>query len=391
MGPLAGIKVIEIAGIGPGPVAGMILADLGADVILVERKAENPNAIQLDSNNKRDAEFFKRGKRSIALDLKEPQAIDIVLSLIADADMLIEGFRPGVMERLGLGPDTCFARNKKLVYGRMTGWGQNGPLAQAAGHDLNYVAITGAVHYSGLPGDTPYPTPTLLGDICGGALSLALGMVSAQLHARRTGEGQVVDAAICDGTIYNLCLLASLHELGAIGERRGNDAFTGGAPWSNTYRCADGRYITVQAVEPNFYRELISLCGLEDDPDFTEQHRQSSWPAAREKMARLFASKSQSEWCDRLEGTDACFAPVLSLAEAAAHPHNRARQNFLQDNGLLQPSPAPKFSVTQQEVGVPPSLGQHTEEILQEITLAQRPDRGHTGPATPAGRGRAVP
>jgi alpha-methylacyl-CoA racemase len=370
MGPLQGIKVVEIAGLGPGPAAGMILADLGAEVILVERKSSNPNAIKLETDNKSGAEFFKRGKRSIALDLKQAEAIEVVLSLIAEADMLIEGFRPGVMERLGLGPDACFARNKKLIYGRMTGWGQTGPLAQAAGHDLNYLAITGAVHYTGLPGDTPYPTPTALGDIGGGAMSLALGLVSAQLHAQRTGEGQVVDAAICDGTIYNLSLLASLKALGAVTEERGGDPFTGGAHWAHTYSCADGRYVTVQAIEPNFYRELITLCGFDNDADFSKQYNQAAWPAATQKMADLFATKTQAHWCELLEGTDACFAPVMSLSEAAEHPHNQARENFVEANGYVQPAPAPKFSATRQEVGVTPTLGQHTSAILKELNLS---------------------
>jgi alpha-methylacyl-CoA racemase len=369
MGPLKGFKVVEIGGLGPAPAAAMILADLGADVILVERKGKNPNAATVNTKKMGQAAFFNRGKRSIALDLKQPQATKLVLSLMAETDMLIEGFRPGVMERLGLGPDACFEQNKKLVYGRMTGWGQTGPLAKAAGHDLNYLSITGALHYSGMPGDTPFPTPTLVGDIGGGALSLALGMVSALLHAQRTGEGQVIDAAICDGTIYNLILLASLREQGAIGERRGEDFFTAGSHWCNTYVCADEQYITVQALEPNFYKQLITLCGFENDPDFTDQYSHDCWAAAREKMANLFASKPQAHWCELLEGTDACFAPVLSLTQAAAHSHNQARKNFLEVNGMLQPAPAPKFSATPQEVGVTPSPGQHTEDILRELNV----------------------
>tara|TARA_R110001583_G_scaffold74100_7_gene205511 strand:+ start:20071 stop:21222 length:1152 start_codon:yes stop_codon:yes gene_type:complete len=370
VGPLKGIKVVEIAGIGPAPVTGMMLADLGAEVILVERKGENPNAAAIDPTKMGDVAFFKRGKQSIALDLKNPQAVELVLKLVAQADVLIEGFRPGVMERLGLGPDQCFEVNNRLVYGRMTGWGQSGPLATSAGHDMNYLSITGALHYCGLPGDTPYPTPTLLGDVGGGAMSLALGITSALLHAERTGEGQVIDAAICDGTIYNLTLMASLREQGIITEERGHDFFSAGSHWCNTYICADGRYITVQALEPNFYRELISRCGFEQDPDFGQQHNRKLWPAARKKMAGLFAAKTQAQWCEILEGTDACFAPVLTLPEAAEHPHNQARNNFLNTDGLLQPAPAPKFSRTPQEVGGIPVSGEHNEAVLRQLDLS---------------------
>jgi alpha-methylacyl-CoA racemase len=367
MGPLNGFRLVEIAGIGPAPVAAMILADLGADVILVERKTENPNAVNFDPTHMGKAAFFKRGKRSIAVDLKKPESIELVLALASNADMLIEGFRPGVMERLGLGPDTCFEHNASLVYGRMTGWGQSGPLAQAAGHDLNYASISGALHYCGMAGDKPFPTATVLGDIGGGSIHLALGMVSALLHAQRTGVGQVVDAAVCDGTAYMMTLFASLREQGTIGDVRGQDIFTAGSPFCNTYVCADDRYVTVQALEPGFYRELITLCGFADDPDFASQHQQANWPAAKEKMEQLFASKTQAEWCSLLEGTDACFAPVLNLDEAAAHPHNQARDNFLDIDGSIQPGPAPKFSKTPQDVGAIPALGQHTREILEEI------------------------
>jgi len=348
-------------------VAAMILADLGADVILVERKTSNPNAVNFDPTHMGKAAFFKRGKRSIALDLKKPEAIELVLKLVSDADMLIEGFRPGVMERLGLGPDTCFEHNASLVYGRMTGWGQTGPLSQAAGHDLNYASISGALNHCGLPGTAPFSTATVLGDVGGGAMHLALGLVSALLHAQRSGEGQVVDAAICDGAAYMMTLFASLREQGTIGEVRGEDFFSGGSHFCNTYTCADKRYVTVQALEPDFYRELITLCGFADDPDFAEQHNKASWPAAKVKMSQLFASRTQAEWCDLLDGTDACFAPVLTLGEAVAHPHNRARSNFLENEGRIQPAPAPKFSKTPQNVGTVPSLGQHTREIMKEI------------------------
>lgn len=369
MGPLSNIKVVEIGGIGPGPVAGMLLADLGADVILVERQSANRNAVRLDAGGKTGTEFFKRGKRSIALDLKNPRHVEVVLSLVRNADMLIEGFRPGVIERLGLGPDVCFELNRKLVYGRMTGWGQSGPLAQAAGHDLNYLAITGALHYSGLPGDRPFPTPTLMGDVGGGAMTLVMGLLSAYVHALRTGQGQVVDAAICDGVVYGMSLLAGFRAQGNLGEERGGDFVTGGAHWAQTYTCADGRYVTVQSAEPDFYSQLVSLCGLEGEPEFGRQYDRKTWPKAREKMAALFATKTRAQWCEILEGTDACFAPVLNLAEAAAYPHNRARENFVEIGGIQQPAPAPKFSLTRQKVGVPPGMGQHAKEILDALDL----------------------
>ncbi|BFM09235.1 MAG: CoA transferase [Rhodospirillaceae bacterium] len=365
MGPLAGIKVLEIAGIGPCPIAGMMLADLGAEVILVERAAANKNAAEVGQNG-----FFNRGKQSIALDLKDPKAVESVLQLAEQSDVLIEGFRPGVMERLGLGPEVVHQRKASLVYGRMTGWGQDGPLSHAAGHDLNYLAISGILHYGGLPGDAPYPTPTVLGDIGSGSNMLVLGILAALLHAQRTGEGQVIDAAICDGAIYNQTLIAGLRGEGAISETPSETFFGGASPWCNSYPCSDGRYITVQALEPNFYRELIALCGFEDDPDFARQHDKKTWPAAREKMAVLFASKPRSHWCELLSGTDACFAPVLSLPEAAEDEHIRARECFVAGEGLLQPAPAPKFSATQQEVGDVPRSGEHTERILRSLGKA---------------------
>ena len=240
----------------------MILADLGAEVILVERKTSNPNAATVYPTHMGNAAFFKRGKRSIALDLKKPESIELVLALVSQADILIEGFRPGVMERLGLGPEVCFEHKASLVYGRMTGWGQTGPLAQAAGHDLNYASISGALHYCGMPGEAPFPTATVIGDIGGGSLHLVLGIMSALLHAQRTGEGQVIDAAICDGTAYMMTLFASIHAQGMAGDVRGEDFFTAGSHFCNTYICADDRYVTVEALEPNFYRELITLCGF---------------------------------------------------------------------------------------------------------------------------------
>lgn len=365
MGPLAGTKVVEIAGIGPCPIAGMMLADLGAEVILVERKVASENAAAVGGAT--DFAYFRRGKQSIALDLKDPEAIEVVLQLVEQAEVLIEGFRPGVMERLGLGPEACLARKPSLVYGRMTGWGQSGPLSHSAGHDINYLSITGILHYGGIPGDAPYPTPTVLGDIGSGSNMLVLGILSALLHVQRGGEGQVIDAAICDGAIYNQALLASVREEGAISENPGETFFGAASPWCNTYPCADGRYVTVQALEPNFYRELITLCGFADDPDFTRQHDKNAWPAARAKMAALFANQPQSHWSELLSGTDACFAPVLTLPEAAENAHIKARECFVEGSAGLQPAPAPRFSVTQQEVGQIPKPGEHGEAIMQAL------------------------
>jgi crotonobetainyl-CoA:carnitine CoA-transferase CaiB-like acyl-CoA transferase len=344
----------------------MMLVDLGAEVILVERASDNPNSAGVGKNSA--SEFYKRGKKSISLDLKQQQSIDTVLQLVEQSDALIEGFRPGVMERLGLGPELCLARNPRLVYGRMTGWGQDGPLSHAAGHDINYLSISGVLPYGGTAGEAPYPPPTVLGDIGSGSNMLVIGILSAMLSAQRTGSGQVIDAAICDGAIYNQTLLAAVRADGLIGEKLEETFFRAGSHWCNTYQCADGRYITVQALEPDFYRELVERCGFSDDEDFRRQHDKSTWPAARDKMRRLFESQSQEYWSQLLEGTDACFAPVLNLPEAADHPHNMARKNFVEDSAYLQPAPAPKFSVTTQEVGTIPVVGEHTEEILQRLS-----------------------
>lgn len=368
MKALYGVKVVEIAGIGPGPIASMMLADLGAEVILIERKTINPNAADLFQSN--NAEFFKRGKQSIALDLKQPEAIELVLSLVKQADMFIEGFRPGVIERLGLGPEACLARNKKLVYGRITGWGQYGPLAQAAGHDLNYTAISGALAYSGFAGDKPFPPATIIGDIGGGSLHLVMGMLAALIYSQRTGEGQVIDAAICDGNVYMQTLLASLYASGVVGDERGEEFFTGASHWVNTYQCADGKYITVEALEPKFYQEFISLAGFSNDTDFLCQYNKALWPVAKAKLTEFFQTQPQSYWNEIFEGTDACYAPVLSLKDAVQHPHNIARGNFVISGDLIQPAPAPKLSKTPSQAGKIPAFGEHTNSILAQLKLS---------------------
>lgn len=364
MGPLTGRKIIEIAGIGPCPVAGMMLSDLGAEVILIERLTVNKNAAPIGQDS---SSYIRRGKKSVELDLKKPEAIEAILDLTEQADALIEGFRPGVMERLGLGPEICLKRNSSLVYGRMTGWGQNGPLATSAGHDLNYLALSGILQYGGKPEDIPYPSPTVLGDVGSGSNMLVMGILAALLHVEGGGNGQVIDAAICDGAIYNQTLLASVLAEGAISASPEESFLCASSHWSNSYMCADGRYITVQALEPDFYQILISLCGFADDPDFSRQHDTRTWPAAIAKMAALFRSRPQSYWCELLLGTDACFAPVLSLSEAAENAHIKARACFVGEGDRLQPAPAPRFSATSQEIGLIPAPGEHNDEILQSL------------------------
>jgi len=368
-GPLRGVKVIEIAGIGPAPMCGMMLADMGADVVLVERKSANPNAASLNDDGKHA--FYKRGKRSVVMDLKNADAVAAVLDMVENADLLIEGFRPGVMERLGLGPDLCLERNPKLVFGRLTGWGQSGPLAKSAGHDLNYIGISGALHYSGHEGEAPHPPATVIGDVGGGSMSLAFGLVCALLHSRATGEGQVVDAAIVDGVAYMSTLLAFARASGMMPDRPlGQSFMTAGAPWYDSYECSDGNYITVGSLEPGFYALLIKLCGFEDDPDFSQQWDKSRWPAGKAKFTALFKTRTRAEWCDLLEGTDACFAPVLDLGEAAEHPHNVARNNFVELDGFVQPAPAPKFNRTPAGAGRVGDAGADTDSILENLGYA---------------------
>lgn len=366
MGPLSGIKVVEIGGIGPGPICGMILADLGAEVIVIERGGEKPASSGVDAALSSKTSFHRRGKKSIVLDLKNPDSVEVALKIAQRSDVLIEGFRPGVMERLGLGPDICLARNKKLIFGRQTGWGQTGPLAQAAGHDINYVALSGALYYTGHDGEAPFTPPTVVGDVAGGAMVHVIGILAALQHARRTGEGQVIDAAITDGATYMMTLLASMRETGLFTEPRDTGLFSGGAPWYQAFECADGEFVTIGSLEPQFYQLLLEKCGLQEDPDFDEQFSLDDWPRAFNTLKTLFKNRSRAEWCELLEGTDVCFAPVLNYVEAQRHPHNVARQNFVAVDGHIQPAPAPKFGKTPMKAGRVAEIGEHTEEIMQE-------------------------
>jgi alpha-methylacyl-CoA racemase len=365
MGPLSGVRIVEIAGIGPVPYAGMLLADLGADVIRVDRMTPDPFL----SWGEPKYDILARGRRSVAVDLKNPGGVETVLRLVERADALIEGFRPAVTERLGLGPEVCLKRNPKLVYGRMTGWGQQGPLSQAAGHDVNYIALTGALHAIG-PADGPPIIPlNLIGDFGGGSLFLALGVVSAILEASRSGRGQVVDAAMIDGASS---LMASIYGAFAIGfwnDRRGSNLLDGAAPFYQIYETADGKHVAIGAIEPQFYAELLRLAGL-DGGDLPDQLAVDGWPVARERMAAVFKSKTRDQWCRLMEGSEACFAPVLSLAEAPEHPHVKERGTFVTLDGVVQPGPAPRFDRTGCELrGSAVPAGSHTDEVLTELGL----------------------
>lgn len=354
-GPLSGFTIVEMAGIGPGPFCAMMLADMGADLIRVDRLT--PGFLGGGGT------VVDRGRRSIALDLKQPGAVDVVLRLLDGADALIEGFRPGVMERLGLGPDVCLARNRRLVYGRMTGWGQDGPLAQAAGHDLNYIALTGALHAMGEADRPPAPPLHLVGDMGGGAMMLAFGLLCALLEAGRSGQGQVVDAAICDGASLLATTYHGKLRDGDWVNRRQANMLDGGAHFYGCYACADGKYVSIGAIEPQFYRLLLERCGI-DDPEFQRQWDRAQWPALRARLATLIAGKTRDEWCALLEGSDACFAPVLDFEEAPDHPQHRARASFVETDGIRHPAPAPRLSRTPGQARPIPQPGQHTEELL---------------------------
>jgi len=357
--------VIEFAGLGPCPFAAMMLADMGADVIRIERPpivgAPTPYPV-LGTRY----DVMTRSRRSLALDLKKSEARKLVLDLVARADVLMEGFRPGVMEKLGLSPDVCLERNPRLVYTRVTGWGQSGPLAHSAGHDLNYIALSGLLPSMGRPGSTPPPPLNLIGDFGAGGMMSAFGVVCGVLHARTTGQGQVVDSAMLDGSNLLGTMIYGFHAMGRWAPDRGRNWIDGGAPYYDTYECADGKLIAIGPIEPQFYQLLLRLCGV-NDPQFKQTQDVDQWPEIKSKMADLFLSRTRVQWCYLLEGTDACFSPVLNLDEAPMHPHNRARGNFIEIAGVTQPAPAPRFQRTPAEVTrAPPLPGEHSSEVLRD-------------------------
>ncbi len=362
-GPLAGIRIVELAGIGPAPFACMMLADHGAEVIRIER----PDAKRGGPGGDPAKDILQRSRKTIAIDLKSAAGIGVVRDLVASADGFVEGFRPGVTERLGLGPDVLLGSNPRLVYGRMTGWGQDGPYAQAAGHDINYIALAGALHAFGRAGEKPTPPINMVGDFGGGAMMLAFGMVSALLHARTTGQGQVIDCAMTDGAALLMSMIWSFRGQGLWRDERGVNLLDSGAHFYDTYACADGKYVSIGAIEPQFYAVLREKAGLMADPAFDRQMDPRGWPALKEKLAAVFATRTRDDWCAILEHTDACFAPVLSLAEAPAHPHNAARGTFVEAGGVIQPAPAPRYSVT--PTTTPQMAGEQTdtENVLAEI------------------------
>jgi alpha-methylacyl-CoA racemase len=353
-GPLSDLKIVEFAGIGPGPFCGMLLSDLGADVVRIDRKGGGRGGA---------ADVTARGRRSVAMDLKSPAAVEACLKLMEGADAVFEGFRPGVMERLGLGPDAALARNPRLVFGRMTGWGQTGPFAQAAGHDMNYIAISGALAAIGTD-DKPIPPLNLVGDFGGGALYLAFGLLAGVIHARATGQGQVIDCAMTDGAASLMAMFYGMKASGIWREGRRRNLLDGGAYFYDTYQCADGGWVSIGSLEPQFYALLLEKTGV-TDPDFKSQMDRDAWPTKRETLAAVFRTKTRDEWCEIMNATDVCFAPVLDLDEAPRHPHNLARQTFVEVAGVTQPAPAPRFSATPGKVaGPPPAIGAHNREAL---------------------------
>ena len=367
-GPLSHITVIELAGIGPGPFACMMLADLGATVIRIDRLPGPPSKGGLEDLMRNDS-IVDRGRRSVSVNMKDPRGVEAVLRLVEQADILVEGFRPGVTEKLGLGPSVCHERNPRLIYGRMTGWGQTGPLAQAAGHDINYISLSGALHAMGEADRPPVPPLNLVGDYGGGGMLLVVGVLAALAEAQRSGKGQVVDAAMTDGAALLMAAQYGLMAKGFWQDRRESNFLDGAAHFYGAYECADGRYVSIGAIEPQFYSQLLALCGI-DDPQFWHQWEQGEWPALRSKLDGLMRQRTRDEWCALLEGSDACVAPVLSMAEAPLHPHNRARATFVVSQGVSQPAPAPRFDRTPSALPQPaPPVGAHTEELLAQAGL----------------------
>lgn len=362
-GPLTGYKIIEIAGIGPGPFAAMMLSDMGAEVIRVERV----QAVRDTQSSNANWDVMQRGRKNVAIDLKHVDGVEALLQLVEKADAMIEGFRPGVMERLGVGPDVCLARNKKLVFGRMTGWGQDGPYANAAGHDINYIALAGALAHFGRAGEAPVPPLNMVGDFGGGGMLLAYGVVCALLEAQRSGAGQVVDAAMVDGSAILMSMFWGFKNIGLHDESaRGTNMLDSGAHFYDVYKCSDGKFVSIGSIEPQFYAQLLQLTGLAGDAEFANQQDRSMWPKLKQRLTEVFATKTQAEWCKIMEGTDVCFAPVLTMSEAAKHPHNVARKTFIEIAGTTQPAPAPRFSRTVASLPTAPvGAGANTREVLQ--------------------------
>lgn len=360
MGPLKGVKILEVGGIGPAPFCGMMLSDMGAEVVRIERKDQ----VKLMEPK---YDVLLRNRRSIALNLRKPAGVDAVLRIVDQIDAIFEGFRPGVMEKLGLGPDICLHRNPKLVYGRMTGWGQDGPLSGAAGHDINYISLSGALHAIGRAGKRPVPPLNLVGDFGGGGMLLAFGVVCALFEARTSGKGQVVDAAMVDGSAALMAMMYGLHASGFWTASREANLIDGGAHFYDTYETADGKYISIGSIEPQFYALLLQLAEI-DDPEFEDQLDRRKWPELKEKLKQSFKQKTRDEWSAIMEGSDICFAPVLSMEEAVRHPHNQHRKAFVDIEGVIQPGPVPRYSRTCPELpGPPPEPGAHTEAVLADF------------------------
>ena len=363
-GPLSGYRIIEIAGIGPGPFAAMMLADMGAEVIRVERAQSVKGAAPATAH----WDTLLRGRKNIAIDLKNPQGVEALLQLVEKADAIIEGFRPGVMERLGIGPTECAKRNPKIVFGRMTGWGQDGPYAPLAGHDINYIALAGALAHFSRAGEAPVPPLNMVGDFGGGGMFLAFGVVCALLETQKSGKGQVIDAAMIDGSATLMSMFWAMKSIGMFNENApGTNLLDTGAHFYDVFQCQDDKYISIGSIEPQFYALLLEKTGLTNDPAFAKQMDPSQWPMLKAKLQVVIKQKTQAQWCEIMEGTDVCFAPVLTMTEATQHPHHIARNTFINIAGVTQPAPAPRFSRTSPETPTPPAhAGQHSTQILNE-------------------------
>ncbi len=392
MGPLHGLKVVELASIGPGPMAAMLLADLGATVIRVDRKVPSGLGVQRPER----FDLLLRNRRSVPLDLKDPAAVQLVLKMVDKADVLIEGFRPGVTERLGLGPDACLARNPKLIYGRITGWGQSGPLAQVPGHDINYIALTGALHAIGRAGQPPTPPVNLVGDFGGGTLYLVMGILAALHESKQSGQGQVVDAAMVDGVASLMTQPHGTHAAGMMSTERGTNVTDSGAPFYDVYRCSDEQWVAIGAVEAKFYAEVLRVLGL--DSLLSEQWNRATWGAAKTLIASKFSQRTRAQWCQAFEGTESCFAPVLSIDEAPLHPHLQARGTYVDIDGVVQPAAAPRFSRSVADTPLPfrPWAAEEGDQILRPwLDAAERDEARRAGlidgPATQSQTFKEIP